>query len=412
MPLQTTVIPSTVDSSSTDNETLDVDSNDKLRIKPEYEDAHITTPNAEQDIEIIELQANASVTPLTHDSLVSEAFSDVSGYNNYVNTGNSTAVFNTNKYERGKDGSLVGYWKFEDLLDFTDNNLDLTHSGTPTYAAGKLSNGLDLESTSSEQARITGVTGSLLAGVRTVDLWIKAETVTGRLLCIHKSADLTNRLEFQESAGKLYILLKIGNVIQWELTTTTSIPSGSWMHIVLVMGTGGAKVYIDGNTTPEDTDADTTTMDSNFTVIEVGSYDGTQGYFDGIIDNLALFSSLYGIDEVTNSYNSGNGKVHGGTAGDQIVEIDLPIIIGTITHTQLLVNDPERESGDAITYDIVDSVSASDTSQALDTKNTLTTPDGTKISGGKIKINLEPKASSPTDGYPSVKSFAFKLWKL
>ena len=42
-------------------------------------------------LEIIELQANTSVTPIDHDSMILETFSDADGYNNLVNTGNTTA---------------------------------------------------------------------------------------------------------------------------------------------------------------------------------------------------------------------------------------------------------------------------------------------------------------------------------
>ncbi|MBU0959709.1 MAG: hypothetical protein KKB31_07220, partial [Nanoarchaeota archaeon] len=53
---------------------------------------------AEHEIEIIELQANASLTPFDHDTLISDTFSDTTGYNNLVNIGNTTAIFDTNKY--------------------------------------------------------------------------------------------------------------------------------------------------------------------------------------------------------------------------------------------------------------------------------------------------------------------------
>jgi len=55
--------------------------------------------NAEQAIDIIELQANSTITPIDHDTLLSDTFSDTTGYLNTVNVGNTTSVYNvTNKY--------------------------------------------------------------------------------------------------------------------------------------------------------------------------------------------------------------------------------------------------------------------------------------------------------------------------
>jgi len=58
----------------------------------------LSLENAEQQIEIIELQANAGLPPFDHDTLVTDTFSDSTGYINTVNTGSTTAQFNTNNY--------------------------------------------------------------------------------------------------------------------------------------------------------------------------------------------------------------------------------------------------------------------------------------------------------------------------
>ena len=57
----------------------------------------------EHEIEIIELQANAGTEPFDHDSLISDTYSDSDGYDNTVNTGNTDANFDSNKYERDND---------------------------------------------------------------------------------------------------------------------------------------------------------------------------------------------------------------------------------------------------------------------------------------------------------------------
>lgn len=67
----------------------------------------IIDDNSITALEVIELQANTSVTPLDHDTSVSDTFSDADGYRNTVQTGTSTAVFSTNKYIRSNTAYLT-----------------------------------------------------------------------------------------------------------------------------------------------------------------------------------------------------------------------------------------------------------------------------------------------------------------
>jgi hypothetical protein len=59
-----------------------------------------------------------------------------------------------------------------------------------------------------------------------------------------------------------------------------------------------------------------------------------------------------------------------------------------------VVNDIDRETGDSITYKLIDSDSGADSSLAVDTKNALVNCSGSKFaSGSKVEINLNPKTS-------------------
>lgn len=107
MTISDTVIPSKVDASATDQQYVTVTSENKLTLGSDYFDDY-----GEHEIEIIELQANAGVTPLDHDTTVSDTFSDADGLNDTVDTGSTTSVFDTNKYKRGDS--------IEGLHDTTD----------------------------------------------------------------------------------------------------------------------------------------------------------------------------------------------------------------------------------------------------------------------------------------------------
>ncbi len=272
---------------------------------------------AGQAIEIIELQANATIDPFDHDTLISETFSVAGGYNNYVNVGNTTAHFSTNKYQ--KNLSL-------------DNPKD---TDATEYSTGSTS-------------------------------WV-----------LMKTFDLS---------GNPYKIYKVGCQAKSDST-----PPGYFKFVVTYaddstetleqqIHTNSYNVYLWQYDYPSD-------LTQNVKKVEVYLKRGQGTQY---IKDLSLWE-----------YDT----------NPQIVEINLPTITGTITYTQLVANTPDRESGDDVKYDLYDTVGNHDDDLDINTKNPLTNCDGTKISGGKIKIKLIPKPTNPTEGYPSIKSFCLKLWK-
>lgn len=110
-------------------------------------------------------------------------------------------------------------------------------------------------------------------------------------------------------------------------------------------------------------------------------------------------SGAYNIESVT----TGDGA----TESTKIIDISLGTITGTVTHTELVINDIDRETGDDITYKLKNATQ-SDSNLTVNTKNAVvnltTVPTG-------IEINLVPKSGTPTTGKPSIRTFCLKLWK-
>ena len=203
------------------------------------------------------------------------------------------------------------YYRFND--DATDEGAeglgyDLTEQGSPSYTTGKVGNAIDLESTSSQYCNATGLTGSELTKIRTYDLWVKAESLPGNDNCIFSTGAGSDFLWIyrEQPNDHIFCRLVLSNVEKFKLESSTAISPGTWLHIILVTGTNGAKLYINGNTTPEDTDASTDVLGAN-TAIYIGQRGDGNWYWDGIVDNVGLFESEYTTAEVTESYNSGNG---------------------------------------------------------------------------------------------------------
>jgi len=102
MTIQTTIIPSRIDASAVDGEYIDVTDEDKITSGKRY-----FSQLANQEIEIIELQANATLSPLDAGTLLADTFIDADGYTDTVDTGSSTATFDTNKYKSQAIGDTI-----------------------------------------------------------------------------------------------------------------------------------------------------------------------------------------------------------------------------------------------------------------------------------------------------------------
>lgn len=393
-----------------DNETIERNSQGKLAAPD------VTTLNlevAEQQIDIIELQANAAVTPFDHDTLIIDTFSDSTGYNDSVNTGNTTATFSTNKYRRVNPSpaytNMPHYYPFDS--NFADN------SGS---ANGTAQGNTAISATQSKFG------GNSASGDGNGDgvLWTSGVTTSGEYMFsawFYKNAGTAKKQIFNIDDGAVQVFTNAGNL---TLTTTTGSLNetysvgtsldGGWHHIVLTYDGSTSKVYLDGVERISGTGGQHVGSKMGIGLdTRIATYP-TQSW-DGYMDDFSTWNEV-STSIISSLYNSGTGTAADDVATSassvpQIVEIDLPTISGTVTDVMLVCNCPERESGDDVYFNLIDASAGEDSDIALDTKFSLVNADGTDLSGGKIQIELAAKSTNPTTGYPSVRSYCLKLWK-
>lgn len=356
-----TAFSSTIDLNATDNESIDIDDEGKLRIKPEWEE-ELNKVLAQHEIELIELQANGTITPVDHDTLISDTFSDSTGYENTVNTGNTTATFDTNKYKR------------VELLTSnttTNGNVKLGGDGAGVYIRTQ-----SFEVASATSIKAISTYANAKNGTGTFDVRIETDNAgvpSGTL--VHANA-----------VKQATIASASGSGAEWIITfdTAFAVSANTRYHIVFKTSAFGVNDYVQ------------VTRNSS------------SSYANG---NMCYATQAAPTAYTAEASNDMYFKVYG-ASGSKLIEIDLPALTGTITHTQLVVNAPERETGDGVTYKLIDSAANNDASLATDTKNALVNCIGTNFaSGAKLQITLDPKSSNASIGYPSVKSFALKIWK-
>ena len=209
----------------------------------------------------------------------------------------------------------VAYWKLDEASgnadDATGNSNTATNHGTITYSntAPKINNHAVLVAASSQYYSTPLLLSSLTNG--TINFWIKT-TATAQSE-IYGNEDSNgygiNRLSFG-SDGKLG--LSIGNGISDILSigSTTAINNGNWHMVTTTWGASGAKIYIDGNTTPEGSDAKTYCGSSNVNLTIGANYNNGSitWYLSGNLDEFAVWSRQITTSELTQLYNGGAGN--------------------------------------------------------------------------------------------------------
>jgi hypothetical protein len=215
-----------------------------------------------------------------------------------IGKGVSTAASQQNKQTSG----LVGYWTFDgpDISGTTAyDRSGQGHNGTiegATKSVGKLGQGLSFDGSNDVVA-----TGSDLIGTNTVTIcaWVKPRSAGGgneggvlgniaTRLCINNEAWAVT-----SNSGSTYA------------HSDAAVAYNSWQHVCGVrLSNGQATLYIDGAVSGAENQKSGTpfTFPNNVGIASRG--DG--GYpFDGIIDDVRLYTRALSADEVKRLYNMG-----------------------------------------------------------------------------------------------------------
>jgi hypothetical protein len=193
------------------------------------------------------------------------------------------------------------------LLNDTISTIDLTLEGTYNRIIGKHFNGIELNGSTGKATYSSSLTSGLSES--TISIWIYPQALTS-----------TNTL-IEETVGGYWqydITLSIWRTRDISTGTTGSrdndlaLPTltiNSWNHLVFVYSVSGGykRIYLNGSlatTTTISVDALTTERDNLYLYLG-GSV--TDTYFDGYIDELAVFNTAKTAGEISQLYNGSLG---------------------------------------------------------------------------------------------------------
>lgn len=223
--------------------------------------------------------------------------------------------------------SLVSWYEFDETSGIrydksaTSTN-DLTDNNTVLYGTGKKSNGADFEASSNEYLSITDASqvGYETTGSFSFATWFYPETINVNHGLITKSdGSISANGDFYlyiENTNKIYCfwINSANNNYATYYTTNAQITTAStWYHIVIVakVSSGSCEVYVNGTSQTMTTYRSQTTKTAGGTgSVEIGSLISSSIYTDGIFDMTSFWTRELSSTDVTELYNSGDGKTY------------------------------------------------------------------------------------------------------
>jgi hypothetical protein len=299
------------------------------------------------------LFSNQRVFPIRIDpSIVHDTtteFDTGSDYNTEVNTGPKIEIEDPEVYYT--DSNVVGYWKLDDDTESIvsdDSNLeaywDLKETGTTIYDKSTNTNNGSATGTSSVDAVIGNgrsfngssdyisvpTNASLnITGDLTVETWIYPDD----------SLSTANANRWLEKGDSYFLMEGNGGVVGTGITflvkynnvnyyvdSGVTHSAGQWYHVVGVHDDSAnlLRLYING--TQVNTTSFTGTIDNDNLALRIGS-DDSGLYFDGMMDEVAIYSTALSPTEIEARYEAGlemkdasGNDNHGLTMGSDYVE--------------------------------------------------------------------------------------------
>jgi len=232
--------------------------------------------------------------------------------------------------------NLISWWSLEEASG-TRNDAHgtnhLTDINTVASATGKVGTAADFE-----RGNLEYLTVASNSTLQTGDIafsfgcWVNFESVSNQQVIIGKWAGGINSLEyliyFATTDSKVrFALTSSGTVGTYvEVLTAATVSAGSWIFLVAVHDPVGNQMLLYRNAGTATTLSHSAGVYSGAAAFQLGSNDGSvaDNAYDGLIDEAFLFKRVLSAAEITELYNSGNGRdyayVTGAAAGQPTVK--------------------------------------------------------------------------------------------
>ena len=163
---------------------------------------------------------------------------------------------------------------------------------------------------SDEYATISGSSDLAISGDVTISLWFKSASLPGNeafdymfQLTAALGTGLDRAIGIRGTGSDAQIVANT-YASGWDAPwTNTSISADTWYHVAVIFTSGSSQVYFNG---ADKGSKSITTNTVNYTATNIGGMRySTANYFNGNIDEVAVFASALSSSNITAIYNSG-----------------------------------------------------------------------------------------------------------
>jgi hypothetical protein len=193
------------------------------------------------------------------------------------------------------------------IADASGNGHDGTLSGAATFPAGVIGSGLNLPGASGDYVTLPSGFIQTLTSI-TITVWVNvhADQTWQRVFDFGSSQTVYMFLTSHAGGGNArFAISTAGNTMEQTLNATAVLPTGTWTHVAIVLGSNGGTLYINGAsvaTNPALTlrPADLGATTNNY----LGRSQFVDPYFNGEIDDFRIYATALTSAQVTAIYNA------------------------------------------------------------------------------------------------------------
>ncbi|QYR22772.1 putative Ig domain-containing protein [Paenibacillus sp. sptzw28] len=193
-------------------------------------------------------------------------------------------------------------YSFEGNADNTFGSSDGTVAGTPAYSAGKIGQAIELNGTDSYVA--LPPTHNLAASDQiTVTTWVNwnGSSQWQRIFDFGSSTNQYMSLTPRSGNNTLRFAIKNGGGEQF--VETSQFPVNQWVHVAVTLGSGTAKLYVNGELKAENKNVTIKPSDFKPSKNYIGKSQFADPLFSGRIDEFRVYNSVLSADEIIAIYN-------------------------------------------------------------------------------------------------------------
>lgn len=209
--------------------------------------------------------------------------------------------------------NLVAYYKLDESSGNASDSVasyDLTNVNTVGYATGKINNGADFGDANTDKVLTAGSNLGIDGGNITIAAWVYRESSDFMFPITQGNSNSKVRYRIKYESG--WKAVREGSSEQQ--TTAQAADINTWYYLVLTYDGTNLKLYVNAGT-PESIatsgNGSLTTKDQFRIGADTNNGTGAaQFFYDGMVDEVGIWSRALTSDEVTALYNGGSGLTY------------------------------------------------------------------------------------------------------